>query len=293
MRGLTFRPGYGGSSTFSSHNAYFPSQINASSSSINFGHQQHGYGQSLSSGNTNPLYQSNYNSILGFANGSNLSLNGGLSSGSLTFNASNGLMNGANSVLQRYQQQFQARPNMYNNAGSSSQYFRFGGSPTHHSSNPTPNNGNISNIYPTLHSSTCTNNNDSYAGVVDQTRINGGYDSRTNGACNENMNIITAMGNQNFRYMAQGAGSPASAGLGGINQVSLAYSIATTNQQVNSSWLPGLGNGDNPSDYNHGDHHMNIANITLSQQFSDQGYLSDLVVESNNYKSTYHQVLHF
>ena len=300
MRGLTFQPGYGGS--ISAHNAaslgsiHFPRQ-NASSS--NSALLQHGYGQSrllgnlatkrLVSGNTNPLYHGN---SLGFANGSNLSLNGGLSGG--LFNASNGLTNGANSSMHTYQQQIQARPDFYN-AGSSSQ-FRFG-SPRLHSSNSTLVTGNVGTIstYPTLNSS-CTNNN-SYTGIgltsdgqligMGQTRLNGGYGS-TNGTCNDNMNVAT-MGNQTFCYMAQG-GSP-SAGLIGINHVSPAYTAA--NQQANTSRLPGLRNG-GASDYN-SDHLMNNAsfdNITLSQQLDGQGYLSDLLVESNNYKFS-NQVLHF
>ncbi|XWS50592.1 hypothetical protein CRYUN_Cryun12cG0100000 [Craigia yunnanensis] len=294
MRGLTFQPGYGGS--ISAHNAailgsmHFPTQ-NASSS--NSAQQQHGYGQSrllsnpankrLDSGNTNPLYQGN---SLGFSNASNLLLNGGLSGG--LFNASNGLMNGANS-MHTYQQQIQRGPEFYN-SGSSSQ-FRFG-SPGLHSSNSTLATGNIGTIstYPTPNSS-CTNNN-SYTGIrlttdgqligMGQSRLNGGYCS-TNGTCNEDRN---AAGNQTFRYMAQGGSL--SVGLVGINQVSPAYTAV--NQQAKTSRLPGLGNG-GASDYNY-DHLMNNAsfdNITLSQQLGDQGYLSDLLVESSKYKFPYKQ----
>ncbi|XVF54063.1 hypothetical protein PTKIN_Ptkin05aG0151200 [Pterospermum kingtungense] len=123
------------------------------------------------------------------------------------FNASNGLVNGANS-MHKYRQQIQERPNVYN-AGSSS-LFQFG-SPILHSSNSTLATGKIGTIsgYPTLDSS-CTNNN-SNAGFrlttdaqligVDQTRLNVG---------NENMNIA-GIRNQTFCYMAHG-GSP-SAGL--------------------------------------------------------------------------------
>ncbi|XWS37763.1 hypothetical protein CRYUN_Cryun19dG0073300 [Craigia yunnanensis] len=292
MRGLTFQPGYGGN--ISTHNAaslgsiHFPNQ---NASSCNSAQLQHGYGQSrllgnlankrLVSGNTNPLYHGN---SLGFANGSNLSLNGGLSGG--LFNASNGITNGANSSMHTYQQQIQAKPDFYN-TGSSSQ-FRFGSSGLH-ASNSTVVTGNIGTIstYPTLNSS-CTNNN-SYTGIrlptdgqligMGQTRLNGGYGS-TNGTCVENMNVAT-MGNQTFCYTAQGR-SP-SAGLIGINHVSPAYTAA--NQQANTSRFRGLGNG-GASDYN-SDHLMNNAsfdNITLSQQLGDRGYLSEHLVESNNYK---------
>ncbi|XVE64159.1 hypothetical protein DITRI_Ditri07aG0079700 [Diplodiscus trichospermus] len=297
IRGIQFKPGYGGST--SGHNAaslgsrYFPSH-NASSSNSAQGQYGYGYGQSrlqsrllgnpankrLLSGNTNLLYQG---TSLGVANESNLSLNYGLSGG--LYNASNGLMNGANSTY-TYQQQIHARPDFYN-AGSSSQ-FRFG-SPGLHCSNSTLATGNIGTIstYPSLNSS-CSNNN-SYAGIglttdkqligMSQTRLNVGYAS-ANGTCNDNMNIA-GMGNQTFRYMAQG-GSPYP-GLVGINQVSPAYSTAA-NQQPNTWRLPALGNGGARSDYSY-DHLMKDAsfdNITLSQQFSDQDYLSDLLDESNN-----------
>ncbi|XP_022754642.1 two-component response regulator ARR2-like [Durio zibethinus] len=287
MRGL-FQPGYGGSVTArnaaSLGSIHFPSQ-NASSS--NSAQQQHGYGQSrllgnpankrLVSGNTNPMYHGNG---LGFPNGSNLSLNGGLSGG--LFNASNGLTNGANS-MHTYQQHIQSKPDFYN-AGSSSQ-FRFGPF-GFHSSSSTLATGNIGTVgtYPTLNSS-CTNNN-SYAGItlttdgqligMSQTHLNGGYGS-TNGNCNE----IAGMGNQTSRHMAQEGSS--SAGLVSINQVSPASTAA--NQQENTSRLPGLGNG-GASDYT--SYHLmkdaSFDNITLSQQIGDQGYLSNIVVESNDYK---------
>ncbi|XVF09790.1 hypothetical protein REPUB_Repub07fG0126900 [Reevesia pubescens] len=290
MKSFTFQPGYRGG--VSPHNAaslgslHFSSQKASSSDSA----QQHGYGQSrllgnqankpLVPGNTNPFYQGNR---LGYANGSNLSLNGGLS-GAL-FNPSNRLMNGANS-MHTYQHQIQARPDFYN-AGSSSQ-FRFG---SLHSSNSTLGTGNIGSIistsYPTLNYS-CTNNN-SYAAFrlttdgqlsgTGQTRLNGGYGSM-NGTYNENMNV-PAMGNQTFRLMSQGGFSLT--GLDGANQVSPANTAA--NQQANTLMLPGLGNP-GATDYN-SDHLMNNAsnldNITLSQQPVD-GYPSDPLLGSNNYE---------
>ncbi|XP_017972600.1 PREDICTED: putative two-component response regulator ARR21 [Theobroma cacao] len=288
-RGLTFRPEYGGYVSYqNAHNAathgsvLFPYQNASSSNSA----QRHACGQShlllgnqannkrLVSGNTNPLYQGNR---LGFANGSNFSLNGSLT------NATNGLMNGANS-RHTYQQQIQARQN-FHSAGFPSQ-FRFGSSSLH-SSNSTLGTGNIGSIstsYPTLNSS-CSNNN-SYAGVrlttdgqlieMGQTRLNGCYGSM-NGNYNEEMNVA-AMGNQTFGYMGQGGSS--SAGLNnGANQVSPA------NTAANTSMLPGLDNNGGAKHYKSG-HLMNNAptfdNIT-PQQLGD-GSLSDLLLESKNYQ---------
>ncbi|XP_022714813.1 two-component response regulator ORR21-like [Durio zibethinus] len=291
MRGLTSQAGYGRSP--SAHNAaslgsiLFPNQNASSSNSA----QPQGYGQYCLLGNqankrqvsgkTNPLYQGN---SLGYANGSNLSLNGGLYGGLI--NVPNGSMNGANS-MHTYQQQIQARPYFYT-ADSSSQ-FRFG-SPGLHSSSSTLGTGNIGSIstsYPTLNSS-CTNNN-TYAGIrlttdgqltgMGQTRLNGGYGSM-NGTYNQNMNF-EAMGNQTFRFNSQGEFS--STVVDGAKQVSPTYTAA--NQQANTSVLPGLGNL-GVSDYN-SDHPMNndsnLDNISLSQQPGDS-YPCDVLSESNNYQ---------
>ncbi|XWS61105.1 hypothetical protein CRYUN_Cryun07bG0097000 [Craigia yunnanensis] len=291
MRGLTFQPGYG--VCVSAHNAasfgsiLFPNQNASSSNSA----QPHGYGQSCLlgnqankrqvSGNTNPLYQGNR---LGYANGSNLSINGGLSGGLI--NASDGLMNDANS-MHTYQQQIQARPDFYN-AGSSSQ-FRFGSPGLHSliSTLGTENIGSISTSNPTLNSS-CTNNN-SYAGIrltndgqligMGQTRLNGVCGSM-NGTCNQNMNVAV-MGNHTFRFMAQGGFS--STRLDRTNQVSPVYTAA--NQQANTSMFPGLGNR-GVTDYFSDllmNNASNLDNITLSQQPGDS-YLSDLLLEWNNYR---------
>ncbi|GMI99577.1 hypothetical protein HRI_003627000 [Hibiscus trionum] len=158
LRSLTFYPGYGGS--YSPHNAaYGQSHLLAHQANIN---------KPMFSGDL--MNPPNPGTRMGYGNGSNLSLNGGFSSG---------LMSGANS-LQSYPKPVQARPGFYN-ACSSSQ-FRFG-SPGLHSSSSTLGNG-ISN-------GSHTSLNPGYG-------LSGGY-GPMNGAFNENMNVAT-MGNQAFDY---------------------------------------------------------------------------------------------
>ncbi|KAK9021860.1 hypothetical protein V6N11_011826 [Hibiscus sabdariffa] len=181
LRGLSSYPGYGG----------------------NFSHQNVGFGQShlLSQQANKPLFSRNLMNppnlgiLMGYGNGSNLSLNGGFSSG---------LMSGANS-LQPHPHQIQARPGFYN-ACSSSQ-FRFG-SPGLHSTSSTP----VNRI---LNASGYGGNNNRYTGISSNTDgLSGGYGS---------MNVAT-MGNQAFDYLAPG--------LLGRNQVPPAFTAS--NQQENT-----------------------------------------------------------
>ncbi|XVE58609.1 hypothetical protein DITRI_Ditri04bG0183100 [Diplodiscus trichospermus] len=328
MRGLKFQPGYAGIA--SAHIAASPGPIlfpNQNASSSNSA-QPCGYGQSsflgnqankrqMIPGNLNPLYHGNR---LGYANGSNLSQNGGFSGGLI--NASNGLMNGVKSE-HTYPQQIQARPLFYN-AGSSS-HFSFG-SPSLHSSNSTLGTGIIgsTSTSPLGLNSSCTNNI-IYAGSrlptdgkllgMDQTGLNSGYGPMT-GTFNQNTNVA-AMGNQTAAIKAEGEFSAtgldgygsmtgtcnqimnvaatgnqtsgikaerefSATGLDGAHQVSPAY---TANQQAIASMLPGPGNG-GATDYK-SDHLMNNAsnpdNITLTQQPGDS-YFSDFLLVLKNYQ---------
>ncbi|XVF50761.1 hypothetical protein PTKIN_Ptkin04bG0129300 [Pterospermum kingtungense] len=286
MRGLPYQPGYGWS--VSTHNAaslgslLFPNQNASSSNSLH----PHRYGQSCLLGNQANYKQqvcgnTNQGNRLGYANRSNMSLNGALPGG--LFNASNGLMN-VTDLMRIYQQQTQARPDFYN-AGSSQ--FRFG-SPGLHASTSTLGTGNIrshSTSYPTLDSS-CINNN-SYSGIrltsngllvgMGQTFLNGGHGTM-NGFSNQNMNVAT-MRNETFPFM-QAQGGLSSTGLDGANQVSSAYTAS--NQQGNTLMLTGLGNrGHYTSDNMMNINAANPDNITLPQQPGDD-YLSDLLLDSSN-----------
>ncbi|KAK8714711.1 hypothetical protein V6N13_042060 [Hibiscus sabdariffa] len=196
LRGLTSYPGYGGS--YSPHNV--------------------GYGQShlLSHRANKPLFSGNLMNppnlgiLMGYGNRSNLSLNGGFSSG---------LMSGANS-LQPYPQQIQARPGFYDACSSSR--FRFG-SPGLHSTSSTP----VNRI---LNASGYGGNNNRYTGISSNTDgLSGGYGS---------MNVAT-MRNPAFNYLAPG--------LLGTNQVPPAFTAS--NQQENTL-MPSALNNPGVTDYN-------------------------------------------
>ncbi|KAK8521319.1 hypothetical protein V6N13_077431 [Hibiscus sabdariffa] len=278
LRSLPSYPGYGES--FAPHTATRYGTFgygNHGASSSNTA-QSHGYGQSrlLSHQANRPLLHGNLmsppypGSRLGYGNRSNLSLNGGFSSG---------LTNGANS-LQSYPHQIQPRPGFYD-AGSSTQ-FRFGSPGLPSSSSTLGSNGifgSMSSPRPSLNPG-YTGNNNSYARIsLNTDGLNGGYGSM-NGVFNENMNVPT-MENQTFDYLAPGGFS---------NQAPLGAGFTSSNQQANTSMLPGLDYPD-VTGFNSDELEL-LNNGNFDLQLGDEAYLnelSDLILGSNKYQMSNQQ----
>ncbi|KAL4347385.1 hypothetical protein GQ457_17G025560 [Hibiscus cannabinus] len=253
LRGSPSYSGYGGS--FAPHNATRYGTFgygNHGGSSSNTA-QPHGYGQSrllshqanrpMLPGNlTSPPYHGNR---LGYGNRSNLSLNGGFSSG---------LTSGANS----YPHQIEPRPGFYD-AGSSTP-FRFGSL------------GSMTSPSPSLTPGYTGSNNNSYARLsLNTDGLNGGYGSM-NG-------VFNGGNNQTFDYLAPG-GFSNQAPLGGFT---------SSNQQANTSMLPGL---DYPGVPDFNADELELLNNGFDLQLGDEAYLnelSDLILGSNKYQMSNQQ----